>query len=106
MSAPTSVLPPDERQTRARLSTVDRFLPVWIVAAMGAPAFGACGNSEDTDTKSGNATGGSAQGGSNGTGGSVGGMAGSLGGTRNTGGTAGTGGTSGGAAGVGGAGVP
>jgi ACR3 family arsenite transporter len=34
MSAHTSVLATDERENRARLSTVDRFLPVWIVAAM------------------------------------------------------------------------
>ncbi|MCW2809957.1 MAG: Arsenite transporter, family, partial [Friedmanniella sp.] len=34
MSAYTSDLAPGEQQTRARLSTVDRFLPVWIVAAM------------------------------------------------------------------------
>ena len=34
MSAHTSVLATGEQETRARLSTVDRFLPVWIVAAM------------------------------------------------------------------------
>ena len=34
MSAHTSELATGEQETRARLSTVDRFLPVWIVAAM------------------------------------------------------------------------
>ena len=34
MSAHTSELATGEQETRARLSTVDRFLPVWIIAAM------------------------------------------------------------------------
>ncbi|CAA9419938.1 MAG: Arsenical-resistance protein ACR3 [uncultured Propionibacteriaceae bacterium] len=34
MSAHTSELVTGEQETRARLSTVDRFLPVWILAAM------------------------------------------------------------------------
>ncbi len=34
MSAHTSELATGAQQTRARLSTVDRFLPVWIIAAM------------------------------------------------------------------------
>ena len=36
MSAHTSELSTGAQQTPARLSTVDRFLPVWILAAMAA----------------------------------------------------------------------
>ena len=34
MSAHTSELATGKQDTRPRLSTVDRFLPVWIIAAM------------------------------------------------------------------------
>ena len=39
MSAHTSELVTGEQEARARLSTVDRFLPVWIVAAMAGLAW-------------------------------------------------------------------